>query len=315
VESSEENLRRPIEYVAFADIDLQDVVQFLREYSDVNIHVNWRALFLAGIQQDTKVSLVLRRVSIQRVLDLVLRDLNGLAAGPEAELAYVVDDGVVLISTRLDLANALSREVAIEPAAQTEVAAPRSPSLPEWVGRPQANLVVVFTDIVGSVALGQDLGDHTMKRLRVHHIDHAARLVRASGGYLFSTAGDGIVAVFPVVTCALDFALAFHGDPGDPRVQVRMGMHVGPVDIVPDPTTDWNICGTTVDYAARVLRKATGPEIWLTELAHAQVRQELAEQHRPLRWERHAELTLEGFPGLHVLWSIGFAQEGGPPVP
>jgi len=104
-------LRREIERLRFADIDLKDVLQFLREYGDVNIHVNWRALTAAGIEENTKVSVDVREISVKRALDLILRDVSGAAAGADAELRYVLDGGVLTVSTKADLAREPIRRV------------------------------------------------------------------------------------------------------------------------------------------------------------------------------------------------------------
>ncbi|HUT01216.1 MAG TPA: hypothetical protein VM031_02080 [Phycisphaerae bacterium] len=96
------NLEREIERLTFTDIDLKDVLQFLQEYSEANIHVNWHALQAAGIHQTTKVSVNVGKVSVKRVLDLILCEAGAPAAGTDAELRSVVDGGVLIISTRAD---------------------------------------------------------------------------------------------------------------------------------------------------------------------------------------------------------------------
>jgi len=106
-----EKLKREIERLSFADIDFKDVITFLQEYSNANIHVNWRALVAAGIEQTTKVSVDVRKITVKRALDLVLRDVSGAAAGADAELRYVVDGGVLTISTKSDLAKEPIRRV------------------------------------------------------------------------------------------------------------------------------------------------------------------------------------------------------------
>ncbi|MGB2823579.1 MAG: hypothetical protein WBF17_21545, partial [Phycisphaerae bacterium] len=106
-----EKLRREIERLSFADIDFRDVIQFLREYSDANIHVNWRALQAAGIEQTTKVTVDVRKVTVERALRLILEDVSGAAAGADAELRHVVEDGVLKISTKVDLSRTPIRRV------------------------------------------------------------------------------------------------------------------------------------------------------------------------------------------------------------
>jgi len=106
-------LQRKIERLSFTDIDLRDVLTFLREYSDANIHVNWRALTAAGYEQTTKVSIDLRNVTVRRALEIVLRDGSGAgaAAGPESELRYIIDGGVLTISTKADLVKEPIRKI------------------------------------------------------------------------------------------------------------------------------------------------------------------------------------------------------------
>jgi class 3 adenylate cyclase len=91
---------------------------------------------------------------------------------------------------------------------------------------------VLFTDIVDSTALTQQLGDEAaMKFLRVH--DTIVRDARqALGGREVKHPGDGIMACFlstvAAVRCAtrIQRALAAHTD-GDVRVKVRIGAAAG----------------------------------------------------------------------------------------
>jgi autotransporter-associated beta strand protein len=101
-----DKLSREIERLSFTDIELKDVITFLREYSDANINVNWRALAAAGIEQTTKVSVDVRKITVRQALDLVLREASGssAAAGTEQELRYGIDGGVLTIATKADLA-------------------------------------------------------------------------------------------------------------------------------------------------------------------------------------------------------------------
>ena len=96
-------LARNIERLSFADIDLKDVIMFLREYSDANIYVNWRVLKATGIKEDTKISVDVRNISVKRAMELVLRDVSGAGAGPRSEATYTIEGDVILISTRSDL--------------------------------------------------------------------------------------------------------------------------------------------------------------------------------------------------------------------
>ena len=92
-------LTKRIERLSFANIDLKDVLQFLREYGSLNFHVNWRALGArAGVKPDTKVGTDVRDVTVREALELILRDVAGTAAVSDAP-AYAIERGVIEIST------------------------------------------------------------------------------------------------------------------------------------------------------------------------------------------------------------------------
>ncbi|MCL2700253.1 MAG: hypothetical protein FWE88_01015 [Phycisphaerae bacterium] len=84
--------------VEFSQTPLREVVNFLRDKARLNIAVNWTALEEVGITKDSPVSLKARNLTLGRVLDLLLADVSGSRDKYE-RLYYVIDDGVVLIST------------------------------------------------------------------------------------------------------------------------------------------------------------------------------------------------------------------------
>lgn len=82
------------------DTRINDAVDKLRGATGVDLFVNWRALEAAGIRRDEPVSLRVRNVHASTALDLLLR-----MASPEGpRLGWVIDNGVVTISTADDLA-------------------------------------------------------------------------------------------------------------------------------------------------------------------------------------------------------------------
>jgi hypothetical protein len=92
--------------VQFADAPLENVVQYFRQTSGLNLFVQWRALEQVGINRDTTVSLDVSDVSLGKALDLVLDQLSA-DKGRLERLYWVVDEGIVTIST----GQALNREV------------------------------------------------------------------------------------------------------------------------------------------------------------------------------------------------------------
>ena len=101
----------------------------------------------------------------------------------------------------------------------------------DWTGGMRATLAVVFTDIVGSTALGLELGDAAMGELQRKHFARSAELLVEKAGRQIKTIGDSVMAVFRSVGAAFDYALALQRDPGTSKLQVRVGIHTGPVDV------------------------------------------------------------------------------------
>ncbi len=63
---------------------------------------------------------------------------------------------------------------------------------------------------------------------------------------------------------ALDFALALHTDRGHEQIQIGAGIHVGAMQI-----EGGDVFGGTVNFAARVIGKIEGAEIWLERSGQA----------------------------------------------
>jgi class 3 adenylate cyclase len=160
-------------------------------------------------------------------------------------------------------------------------------------------VAIAFTDIVSSSALGMRLGDRAMNALRQAHFQHTAALVQRHNGYVIKTIGDSVMAAFHAAAEALDFAMAVHADPGDERIQVRVGIHVGPVTV-----EDRDAHGSAVNYASRVVGTPKGAEIWMSNEAKGHVDMEGVPEYANLPWQTHSGLELKGFPGKHILWSI-----------
>src|SRR6202035_2541422 len=76
----------------------------------------------------------------------------------------------------------------------------------EWAGGARVTLAIVFTDIVGSTALGVQLGDAAMKEIRRAHFAHSRTLIAQHHGREIKTIGDSVMAVFRSAGAALDYA-------------------------------------------------------------------------------------------------------------
>lgn len=91
-----------IDRVQFDNIGLQEVINWIQNYANINIHVKWPALEMASppITTDTQVRGVnLTNVTVEKALKTILEDVGG----GWTQLTYLVEDGVLTISTREDL--------------------------------------------------------------------------------------------------------------------------------------------------------------------------------------------------------------------
>ncbi len=135
--------------------------------------------------------------------------------------------------------------------------------------RPTGTVTFVFTDIEGSTALLDRLGDGYGEVLFSHHA-----LLRgvweAHGGVEVSTEGDAFLVAFSsasgavAATTAGQAALAAHAWPHGEPVRVRMGVHTGEPRI-----REGDYWGPEVHYAARVASAACGGQVLVSAAAAA----------------------------------------------
>jgi len=175
----------------------------------------------------------------------------------------------------------------------------------KWAGSNRSTLALVFTDIVGSTALGEELGDEVMSGIREVHFRTVRNLITKYKGYEVKTIGDSFMIAFRTAVEALNFCLELQRAPGDQRLAMRAGLHVGPVRI-----DEEDAFGTMVNYAARVVGSIIGAEIWLSDRAYSDIRLERATTHKGLIWRDHKDLVLKGLQGTHTLWGLQQVSKG-----
>lgn len=173
-------------------------------------------------------------------------------------------------------------------------------TLSTWAGSPKCTLALIFTDIVGSTSLCNNIGNEAFIKACQAHFMQARQLLKKYNGYEIKTIGDAVMAAFRTVPEVLDFGMELRKHPGDKRISIRAGIHVGPVTI-----TQNDAYGTAVNYAARIGSIAQGAEIWISDEAKRHVDQEGLSRHTNLKWLSHSDCELKGFHETKTLWSIG----------
>jgi class 3 adenylate cyclase/DNA-binding CsgD family transcriptional regulator/pimeloyl-ACP methyl ester carboxylesterase len=158
---------------------------------------------------------------------------------------------------------------------------------------------ILFTDVEGSTALTQRLGDARARDvLRTH--EHIVReALRAHGGSEVKTMGDGFMASFPSATRALECAIAMqrafaeHNERAEERIRVRVGLNAG------EPIAEEeDLYGTAVNLTARIAAKAGGGEILV-----ANVVRELA-AGKGFLFSDQGDVVLRGFEDPVRLYEI-----------
>ncbi len=90
-----ERLQQPIP-VDFRANALENVIEFLRNVTGVNIFVQWNSLEAAGVSRDTPITMQLQNVAAAQALQLILDE----AGGDLVNIGYTINEGVVVIATQ-----------------------------------------------------------------------------------------------------------------------------------------------------------------------------------------------------------------------
>jgi class 3 adenylate cyclase len=156
----------------------------------------------------------------------------------------------------------------------------------------------VFTDIVGSTALAERVGDERWADVLRAHNRVVRAIVAAAGGEEVAFLGDGFLLMFKTPTAAwtcaqrlLQAMEALHIRFADAPVELRIGIHCGEAF-----RDGGDIFGRAVHMASRVADAAGAGEIAVSDACHELVRAEA-----PRFW-RARERTLKGLPGRHRLF-------------
>ncbi|MEV0251682.1 adenylate/guanylate cyclase domain-containing protein [Nocardia sp. NPDC050712] len=166
---------------------------------------------------------------------------------------------------------------------------------------PDGHVVIAFSDIEGSTALNERLGDRVWVKLLGRHDRLIRKLVAEHGGHIVKSQGDGFMIAFAepeqAVRCSLDVQHALGNGAalaGREPIRVRIGIHMGTSVRRGD-----DLFGRNVAMAARVAGQADGGEV----LVSAAVWEALgAERDLAVRAER--EVELKGLHGTHRLYAV-----------
>jgi class 3 adenylate cyclase len=158
---------------------------------------------------------------------------------------------------------------------------------------------LLFADIVGSTEVASRLGDGAWRDLLSQTFESARAELERFGGREVKTTGDGMLVTFDGSARALQCAAAIRRVAREHELRVRIGVHVGEVELVGD-----DVRGTTVHEAARIMAAANQDEILVSALTRTLASAAAA---AGLSFEDRGTHALKGLDGQ---WPLAALVEG-----
>src|ERR1700712_4277433 len=159
---------------------------------------------------------------------------------------------------------------------------------------PNGRVAILFSDIEGSTALNERIGDRAWVRLIDRHGKMVNRHVKRHGGHVVKSQGDGFMIAFAqpeqAVWCSMDIQRELAKRPNG--IRIRIGIHEGKSVRRGD-----DLFGRNVAMAARVAAAAEGGEVLVSESVHDAVGNDIT-------FDDGRDVELKGFSGTHRLYAV-----------
>lgn len=161
---------------------------------------------------------------------------------------------------------------------------------------------VMFTDIVGSSALAEALGDARWAIAVSDHVEQIGGQVASEDGRLIKSLGDGTMSTFMSAGAGLRAARNIQQNlsrsTAEPCLQIRIGLHTGDVIDAGD-----DFFGTVVNKAARVAETAGPGEITVSDATRMMVGADTS-----YRFVDTVRVSLKGLEGEHVIHRLDWRE-------
>jgi class 3 adenylate cyclase len=186
----------------------------------------------------------------------------------------------------------------------------------------------MFTDLKGSTALYERIGDARAYNLVREHFAFLGDIVRAAEGAIIKTVGDAVMAAFPDPAAAVRAALAVQqrvaafnaahaAASGGEAIVIKLGLHRGPcIAVTLNDRLDY--FGSTVNLAARLQGQSRGGDIVLSRevlqdpgVAGVVEGQEIQEDAADLRGFAQPVTFLRLIPQAQAITSVEKAVSAG----
>jgi class 3 adenylate cyclase/tetratricopeptide (TPR) repeat protein len=170
-------------------------------------------------------------------------------------------------------------------------------------------VTVLFTDVIGSTSLRQHQGETAAQAIMNAHNQIVRQQIAEHAGQEVKTTGDSFMVAFDsarkAVECAVGVQRALHDynrqHPAHP-VKLRIGLHTG--EAIRD---GHDLFGTGVDAAARIMGRADGEQILVSDVLKA-----VLGASKDFGFKQHKRVRLKGFTEGWRLWEVAWRSEAEP---
>jgi class 3 adenylate cyclase/CheY-like chemotaxis protein len=156
-------------------------------------------------------------------------------------------------------------------------------------------LTVVFTDIVNSTKLREDLGEIDYELIREEHDSFITKIFESDdAGTIVKSTGDGVLAVFSEPSTAVERCVAIQQEmKSHEHLRLRIGIDMGQVTVKSTNNIVKDIFGRHVNRAARI-ESITEPEHVLTSFTVYDCSVGWLRK-QDIKWHNHGMVYLKGF--------------------
>jgi class 3 adenylate cyclase len=198
---------------------------------------------------------------------------------------------------------------------------------------PDGTVTIMFSDIEGSTAMTERLGDQRWIEVLREHNAIVREQIAAHGGFEVKSEGDGFMVAFQSARKGLECAVGIQralearnsgaerspstssgrtdaeagaatdsGRTDGEAVRVRIGLHAGEVTKEGAQTGKEDYFGRNVIMAARVASQAHGGEILVSGVLKALV------AGSDIPWGEARSAELKGLSGEHEIWPVAWSE-------
>jgi class 3 adenylate cyclase len=219
-----------------------------------------------------------------------------LRRGEQRE-AFALIDAAVATFHRLDLETEAARAAQLSGASPAPAVDPIAPN---------ATSILLFTDVVDSTRLTEELGA-AHYRARARRAERAITgAILANGGTLVTgiSLGDGFIGLFPSVAQAVDAARRCTTDVPPTGLHLHVAVHQGELIVDGD-----RIYGPAVNMAARVCSLSGPDEILVSEPVRAALEAAAPAHGSGIRLVDRGEHTLKGIAAAQRVYAVVATDE------